>query len=194
MRPPPHKKMSKVSKRISFNTFLILLLSICTILYFSLSVRIHSQLHQHHRNSVEVVVSSDSSSRLKSGQRAEVQYQSAKQNQNAKTSTSNNSNINKERGLAACLLVNDENPRLPEWLAYHYHILPLRALIITVDPSSRSSPIDILDRWKGMIDVTIWDERDYLPEVDSHGNKIGYGRCVEGLQKTESEVSYLHIT
>eukprot|EP00970_Alexandrium_tamarense_P016130 scaffold6184_cov62-Alexandrium_tamarense.AAC.1 len=33
-------------------------------------------------------------------------------------------------GLSACLLVNDENPRLPEWLAYHYQMLPLRSLIV----------------------------------------------------------------
>jgi hypothetical protein len=70
--------------------------------------------------------------------------------------------INKE-GLSACLLVNDENPRLPEWLAYHYHVLPLRSIIVAVDPASRYQPNEILNRWVPMgMEVEIWEDADYL--------------------------------
>ena len=87
-------------------------------------------------------------------------------------------------GLSACLLVNDENPRLREWLAYHYQILPLRSLIIAVDPSSRTSPKEILSQWTNpiavasaknttannnhniimeAIEIDIWEEDEFLP-------------------------------
>lgn len=108
-------------------------------------------------------------------------------------STNNINNNNKleeaeeeeEEGLSACLLVNDENPRLPEWIAYHYHILPLRSLTITVDPASRSSPKEILDRWQDMdmgLDVQLWDEDRYMP----------YG--AEGACDPTSEVSSTNTT
>ena len=83
---------------------------------------------------------------------------------------------------AACLLVNDENPRLPEWLAYHYHVLPLRHLTVAVDPASRSSPAEILERWKGLINVKIWGEEDFLPKYDGRG-RIGRGACDPGDPK-----------
>eukprot|EP00985_Skeletonema_marinoi_P015500 scaffold8021_cov79-Skeletonema_marinoi.AAC.14 len=77
-------------------------------------------------------------------------------------------NAHKE-GASACLLVNDENPRIPEWIAYHYHTLPLRSLTVAVDPSSRSSPLDILQRWNdtGLMEMQLWNDDDYLHEIDS---------------------------
>jgi hypothetical protein len=71
--------------------------------------------------------------------------------------------IIKKDGLSACLLVNDENPRLPEWLAYHYHVLPLRSIIVAVDPASRYRPNEILKRWVPMgMKVDVWEDVDYL--------------------------------
>ena len=70
-------------------------------------------------------------------------------------------------GASACLLVNDENPNLPEWIAYHYQTLPLRSLIVAVDPASRSSPSEILSRWNNsrLLDVQLWNDDDYLYET-----------------------------
>jgi len=42
----------------------------------------------------------------------------------------------------------DDNHLLIEWLAYHYHALPLRNLVLAVDPRSRTTPDDVLARWK----------------------------------------------
>ena len=77
-----------------------------------------------------------------------------------------------ETGISACLLVNDENPRLREWIAYHYYMLPLRSLIIAIDPSSRSVPSEIIQRWKDHmnLDVQLWTEEEFMP----HG---GDGAC-----------------
>jgi hypothetical protein len=74
-----------------------------------------------------------------------------------------------KEGLSACLLVNDENPRLPEWLAYHYYTLPLRSLIIAIDPASKSSPKAILDLFSSTLDdldVTYWDSEEYYLSPD----------------------------
>jgi len=49
--------------------------------------------------------------------------------------------------ISACLLVKDDNHILSEWIGYHYSTLPLRHLVVGVDPLSKSSPADILRRW-----------------------------------------------
>jgi hypothetical protein len=53
-----------------------------------------------------------------------------------------------EKGMSACLLVMDDNHFLIEWLAYHYHVLPLRYLVLASDPRSKTSPEPILRRWQ----------------------------------------------
>ena len=80
-------------------------------------------------------------------------------------------NKGEEDGISACLLVNDENPRLPEWLAYHYTTLPLRHLIIAVDPASRSNPRSILDKWYNEtgLQSQLWSDEQYLPSPKMRG-------------------------
>eukprot|EP00934_Nitzschia_sp_Nitz4_P000737 Nitzschia sp. Nitz4//scaffold513_size4213//290//2075//NITZ4_009252-RA/size4213-augustus-gene-0.3-mRNA-1//1//CDS//3329553786//737//frame0 len=67
--------------------------------------------------------------------------------------------------FSACLLVMDDNHRLVEWLAYHYHVLPLRYLIIAVDPRSRTSPVPVLNAWRRMgMFVRQWQDMDFMRE------------------------------
>ena len=40
--------------------------------------------------------------------------------------------------FSACLMIKDNNILLPEWLAYHYTVLPLRRLIVGVDTLSHT--------------------------------------------------------
>jgi len=49
--------------------------------------------------------------------------------------------------FSACILWMDDNHRLEEWLAYHYYLLKLRYVVINIDPSSKTSPNAIIDRW-----------------------------------------------
>lgn len=56
----------------------------------------------------------------------------------------------------ACLLIMDDNHRLPEWLAYHYFALPLRYLVVGVDPHSRTVPTSILDQWRHKMTIVEW--------------------------------------
>ena len=66
--------------------------------------------------------------------------------------------------FAACLLIMDDNHYLVEWLAYHYQFMPLRRLIVAVDPKSNTSPADILNRYssRGLIDISIWNDSDFF--------------------------------
>mmetsp|Transcript_30614 Transcript_30614/g.60601 ORF Transcript_30614/g.60601 Transcript_30614/m.60601 type:complete len:559 (-) Transcript_30614:82-1758(-) len=69
-------------------------------------------------------------------------------------------------GMAACLLVNDENERLPEWLAYHYQSAQLRKVIIAIKPSSTGDPRPLLNRWAESnlgLEFEIWDDSDFMP-------------------------------
>jgi hypothetical protein len=71
------------------------------------------------------------------------------------------------KGFSACLLVMDDSHYLQEFLAYHYHSLNLRRVIIAMDPNSQTSPEIVLNRWKDLIDITFWwDERNYTTARD----------------------------
>ncbi|KAL3935442.1 MAG: hypothetical protein SGBAC_009039 [Bacillariaceae sp.] len=75
--------------------------------------------------------------------------------------------------VSACLLVMDDNHRLIEWMAYHYHVLPLRYLVIAVDPRSKTSPTAILNRWRRMgVYVEEWDDFNFMRK-DIASNKVG---------------------
>ena len=102
--------------------------------------------------------------------------QSKKNNETNKSNSSNDSKHKNEttsqnnavddvakESFSACLLFMDDNHRLPEWLAFHYYALPLRHLIIAVDPASTQNPPHIPSRWKELIDITVWNDADHIP-------------------------------
>ena len=69
-----------------------------------------------------------------------------------------------QKGASACLIIKDDTPRLIEWIAYHYQVLPLKHLIITSDPSALTSPKEILDRWRNELpdlEIIEWNEENY---------------------------------
>jgi hypothetical protein len=67
-------------------------------------------------------------------------------------------------------MIMDDNFHLIEWLAYHYTRLPLRRLIVAVDPRSQTSPSEILHRWYGRMEITEWSDVDFMPPplMDKH--------------------------
>jgi Glycosyltransferase family 92 len=76
-------------------------------------------------------------------------------------------NISDTATSAACLLIMDDNHFLIEWVAYHYHVLNLRRLIVAVDPRSRTSPGQILNRWSDFMNITIWwNDTDYISNLE----------------------------
>mmetsp|Transcript_60463 Transcript_60463/g.148352 ORF Transcript_60463/g.148352 Transcript_60463/m.148352 type:complete len:535 (-) Transcript_60463:1133-2737(-) len=65
--------------------------------------------------------------------------------------------------FAACLLTMEDDFVLPEWIAYHYTRLPLRRLIVAIDPRSRTRPTEILERWNDLIKITVWNDTQFFP-------------------------------
>jgi Glycosyl transferase family 2 len=63
------------------------------------------------------------------------------------------------------MLVRDDNDILPEWLAYHYHTLRMRRLIVAVDPHSETSPSAVLDPWKDLMEIDIWTDDMYMDKA-----------------------------
>jgi hypothetical protein len=58
-------------------------------------------------------------------------------------------------------------------LAYHYHVLPLRYLIITVDPRSKTSPTNLLNRYRRMgLFVEEWNDFKFM-KIQIANNKLG---------------------
>jgi len=66
--------------------------------------------------------------------------------------------------FSACLLVMDENFRLQEWIANAYFTLPLRYLVVTVDPRSKVMPTEKLDIFRNELNITIleWQDSDFM--------------------------------
>ena len=71
--------------------------------------------------------------------------------------------------FSACLLLKDDNDILNEWIAYHYHVLKLRTLVLATDPSSVTSPSAIINRWKNYMDIVAWTDKDYMPDFFLNG-------------------------
>ncbi|KAI2506933.1 hypothetical protein MHU86_7525 [Fragilaria crotonensis] len=101
----------------------------------------------------------------------EVQFQDA-----AVTSTHHSEEVAEEypgppelmhdmnESFSACLLVMDDNFRLYEWIAYHYHVLPLRYLVVAADSRSKNFPNAVLDVFRQQLNMTIvsWNDSDYI--------------------------------
>jgi hypothetical protein len=72
--------------------------------------------------------------------------------------------VSQDETFSSCLLVMDENFRLYEWLSYHYHVLPLRYVVVAVDPRSHLSPEPVFDLFRKELNMTIitWADDDYI--------------------------------
>jgi hypothetical protein len=75
------------------------------------------------------------------------------------------SSLARNASFSACLLIKDDNEILPEWIAYHYHTIHLRHLVVAVDPTSSESPASILHNWRRYANMTIqeWDDTAFMP-------------------------------
>eukprot|EP00934_Nitzschia_sp_Nitz4_P009245 Nitzschia sp. Nitz4//scaffold225_size51843//9625//12995//NITZ4_006892-RA/size51843-snap-gene-0.8-mRNA-1//-1//CDS//3329542666//9235//frame0 len=87
---------------------------------------------------------------------------------------------------SACLLIKDDNPILGEWLAYHHHLFKLRTLIVAVDPTSKTSPSEILGRWHGLMEIQEWSDETFMPDFFLKGD---YSQIPKMLWNTTSDGS-----
>jgi hypothetical protein len=66
-----------------------------------------------------------------------------------------------KKSFSSCILFMDDNHRLTEWMAYHYFSLPLRHVVIAVDPHSATQP-KIHKHWYSLMNITIWNDTDFV--------------------------------
>ena len=92
-----------------------------------------------------------------------------------------------EPTFSACLLVMDDNHRLPEWLAYHYHAVNLRYVVVAVDPHSTTSPSVVLERWRTRMEYEVWNDVDYRNETDRRLDSDGPGEKRVRHKKRQSD-------
>lgn len=73
--------------------------------------------------------------------------------------------------FSACLLIKDDNDILNEWIAYHYHTVQLRHLIVAIDPTSTESPSEILNKWRTVTSKLQELQQEHLyQQQDDGGN------------------------
>jgi len=73
----------------------------------------------------------------------------------------------REDSVGGCLIVMNDNHKLVEWLAYNYHVMPMRHLIIIEDPKSTQNIDRILKRWDGRIQITRWTDDNLYPSQNA---------------------------
>lgn len=73
--------------------------------------------------------------------------------------------LSSDATFAACLLIKDDNDILSEWIAYHFHAMRMRYLIVSVDPLSSESPESILESWSNYTDleIVLWNDSNFMP-------------------------------
>ena len=96
----------------------------------------------------------------------EVEAKKKRRHFGPKLLTPQQSALDDNATFSACLLIKDDNAILSEWIAYHYHTVNLRHLVVAVDPSSTESPASILSRWRQNTDLKVnyWNDTDYMPQ------------------------------
>jgi|AntRauTorckE5430_2_1112549.scaffolds.fasta_scaffold00313_9 zinc transporter ZupT len=80
-------------------------------------------------------------------------------------------------GFSGCLLVKDDNDRLSEWIAYHWLTLPLKYLIVAVDPTGNTSPKQLLSLFNDTqynlgMEIKLWNDADYGHWIDDRMNGV----------------------
>lgn len=100
--------------------------------------------------------------------------------------------VTNRNSIAACLLTMDDNHFLIEWLAYHYHVLPLRHLIVAVDPRAKTSSQEIFNRWDGLMNITVWNDTHIFGDTanDTMANIHKTGNALLRLHRKRQMVLY----
>ena len=126
------------------------------------NMTIHQNITDPSTNTLATIAPRDGGTRMEEQPLVKNISNNNKNNNDTNTQSTNDTN-KPEPFFSACLLVMDDNYLLREWLAYQYHVLPLRHLVVAVDPRSRTSPTPILDmaRQELGLNITEWTDADF---------------------------------
>ena len=118
------------------------------------------------------------------------QHQDQHHNKHGSNFIHSQSNPATRWGLGLCLLIKDDNELLPEFLAYHYHALQMRTLIVAVDPSSQTSPTHILQRFQNILPhLTIhrWKDHVFMPTDFLKGD---FSKVPDFIQRNKNNATH----
>mmetsp|Transcript_14355 Transcript_14355/g.21907 ORF Transcript_14355/g.21907 Transcript_14355/m.21907 type:complete len:358 (-) Transcript_14355:2007-3080(-) len=68
--------------------------------------------------------------------------------------------------FSACIMFKDDTLRIREWIAYHYHVLSLRQIIIGVDGGIY--PAELVTQYSDFIKITLWPRDVFAPEAEMY--------------------------
>lgn len=102
--------------------------------------------------------------------------------------------ITVNNSLSACLLYKDDNDIINEWLAYHYHTVRLRYILVAIDPTSETSPHSIFDRWRQHTDLVIetWTDQDFMTP-NMNGSNFSSDLLVDAANKKHDTTAAMSI-
>jgi len=90
--------------------------------------------------------------------------------------------------FSACLLFKDDNVILPEWLAYHYTVLPLRRVIVGIDPVSIIDPTPIFELYRTIgMNITVWKNDSFWPFEDSQNFTFHNGTSYDVMRSRHKD-------
>jgi hypothetical protein len=112
-------------------------------------------------------------------------------------------NANKNTSFGACLMIKEDNELLPEWLAHHYTVLPLRYIVVGSDVGNTQNPEEILSRWQtARTDLQYWvwnnastfvHRHDHDPIMKVKNTNInGGGSGVDNNEKLQAHHAFVH--
>jgi len=130
-------------------------LLICVILVRAMSIRTQIDLYKKNTSGYTTDMFNGKLSSLdKTEEKEDAKEEEAKEDTKniGEDTTKDSSKMIQQRAhtdIAGCLMVKEDNRIVPEWIAYHYHVLPMRDLIICEQPDSREFVEDTLHgtRW-----------------------------------------------
>jgi hypothetical protein len=95
-----------------------------------------------------------------------------------------------------CVLLKDDNDILNEWLAYHYHTLNLRHVVVATDPSNTTSSSTIFQQWRREFGLQVdeWTDSDYMPHFFLQGRYDQVPSFLPDYIKANISASRWHVS
>jgi hypothetical protein len=95
-----------------------------------------------------------------------------------------------------CVLLKDDNDILNEWLAYHYHTLNLRHIVVATDPSNTTSSTTIFQQWRHEFGLQVdeWTDSDFMPPFFLQGRYDQVPSFLPDYIKANISASRWHVS
>jgi hypothetical protein len=95
--------------------------------------------------------------------------------------------------FSSCLIVPKQDAdKLSEWLAYHFYALETRYVVVLPDPEVDGTVSDVLDKWKSVLNIVSWSEKNLFDAKDTRRTVSRRGHEDEAAYQGRREASFYH--